>query len=100
MSRTISTVAASCVSRTAAAIVLEMSRTAHGEAAVSLADFHLAFFIFAFVVLGATLLATRLRAIEERLYTPDEARQAHEFWSIALNQIGVATDPLNLERNR
>jgi EmrB/QacA subfamily drug resistance transporter len=44
----------------AAAIVLEMSRTAHGEAAVSLADFHLAFFIFAFVVLGATLLATRL----------------------------------------
>jgi EmrB/QacA subfamily drug resistance transporter len=43
-----------------AAIVLEASRTFHGEAAVSLADFHLAFFIFAFVVLGATLLATRL----------------------------------------
>lgn len=43
-----------------AAIVLEASRTFHGEAAVSLADFHLAFFIFAFVVLGATLLAARL----------------------------------------
>jgi EmrB/QacA subfamily drug resistance transporter len=43
-----------------AAIVLETSRTFHGEAAVSLADFHLAFFIFAFVVLAATLLATRL----------------------------------------
>ena len=43
-----------------AAIVLETSRSFHGEAAVSLADFHLAFFIFAFVVLGATLLATRL----------------------------------------
>jgi EmrB/QacA subfamily drug resistance transporter len=43
-----------------AAIVLETSRTLHAETAVSLADFHLAFFIFAFVVLCATLLATRL----------------------------------------
>jgi EmrB/QacA subfamily drug resistance transporter len=44
----------------AAAIVLETSRTLNGEAAVSLADFHAAFFIFAFVTLGATLIAARL----------------------------------------
>jgi EmrB/QacA subfamily drug resistance transporter len=44
----------------AAAIVLETSRTLHGEAAVTLADFHTAFLIFAFVTLGATLLAARL----------------------------------------
>jgi EmrB/QacA subfamily drug resistance transporter len=44
----------------AAAIVLETSRTLHGEAAVSLADFHAAFFVFALVTLGATLMAARL----------------------------------------
>ncbi len=44
----------------AASIVLETSRTLIGEATVSLGDFHTAFFIFAFVTLGATLLATRL----------------------------------------
>jgi EmrB/QacA subfamily drug resistance transporter len=44
----------------AAAIVLEMSHTVRGQAQVSLADFHAAFFIFAFVTLGATLLAARL----------------------------------------
>ena len=44
----------------AAAIVLETSRTLNGEAAVSLADFHIAFFIFALVTLGATLMAARL----------------------------------------
>jgi EmrB/QacA subfamily drug resistance transporter len=43
-----------------AAIVLETSRTLHDEPSVSLADFRLAFFIFAFVTLAATLLATRL----------------------------------------
>ena len=40
--------------------MLETSRTLNGEAAVSLADFHMAFFIFALVTLGATLMAARL----------------------------------------
>ena len=44
----------------AAAIVLETSRMLRGEAVVSLADFHAAFFIFALVTLGATLMAARL----------------------------------------
>ncbi len=44
----------------AAAIVLETARTLNGEASVSLADFHVAFFIFALVTLGATVMSARL----------------------------------------
>lgn len=44
----------------AAAIVLETSRTLNGEPAVSLSDFHIAFFVFALVTLGATMVSARL----------------------------------------
>ncbi len=47
----------------AASIVLETSRTLIGDATVSFGDCHTAFFIFAFVTLGATLLGARCHAM-------------------------------------
>jgi hypothetical protein len=42
------------------------------------------------------LMGTRIAALEERLYSPEEAAQAHEYWARALQQIGISPDPLKL----
>ena len=45
------------------------------------------------------LLATRVRAIEEKVFTPEEAATIHRYWIQALSKLGINVDPLNLERN-
>jgi hypothetical protein len=45
------------------------------------------------------LLGTRVRAIEERFYSRDEAGAVHEYWVRALRALGINPDPLNLENN-
>ena len=45
------------------------------------------------------LLATRTRAIEEKVFTPEEAAIIHAYWVRALPELGINPDPLNLERN-
>src|SRR5262245_44844180 len=44
-----------------------------------------------------SLLATRTRRIEEFLFTPEQAIEAHQYWCQALKQIGIEPDPLRLD---
>ena len=45
-----------------------------------------------------SLLATRIRAVEEEVYTPDRAAVAAEYWARALEAIGCKVDPLDLPK--
>ena len=45
------------------------------------------------------LLATRTRAVEEKIFPAEDAAATHAYWVQALRELGINPDPLNLERN-